>query len=90
MEADQRRLREAAASARKFERQWKETVQASDEDRRQVAELTSITDQLTMKCKTYKRMIEEAVSVLSAFCPSFFRFEKLRKRIYKFQRKIKY
>lgn len=65
LEADQRRLREAAASARKFERQWKETVQASDEDRRQVAELTSITDQLTMKCKTYKRMIEEAEDVAS-------------------------
>ena len=72
MEADQRRLREAAASARKFERQWKETVQASDEDRRQVAELTSITDQLTMKCKTYKRMIEEAVSVFLLFVLHFF------------------
>lgn len=72
MEADQRRLRETAATARKFERVWKETVQQADEDRRQVAELTSLTDQLTMKCKTYKRMIEEAVSFCFRICPKHF------------------
>ena len=69
MEADQRRLRETAATARKFERVWKETVTQADDDRRQVAELTSLTDQLTMKCKTYKRMIEEAVSLVLYFVP---------------------
>lgn len=72
MEADQRRLRETAATARKFERVWKETVQQADDDRRQVAELTSLTDQLTMKCKTYKRMIEEAVSISFTLSPWHF------------------
>lgn len=63
LEAEQRRLRETAANMRKYERQYKEIVTQADDDRRQVAELTSLVDQLTIKIKTYKRQIEEAVSI---------------------------
>jgi myosin heavy chain 6/7 len=63
LEAEQRRLRETAANMRKYERQYKEIVTQAEDDRRQVAELTSLVDQLTIKIKTYKRQIEEAVSI---------------------------
>ena len=71
LEAEQRRLRETAANMRKYERQYKEVIAQADDDRRQVAELTSLVDQLTIKIKTYKRQIEEAVS--KHFCEVCYR-----------------
>lgn len=62
LENEQRRLREALANMRKWERQYREIQAQADDDRRQVAELTSLCDQLSIKIKTYKRQIEEAVS----------------------------
>lgn len=65
LEAEQRRLRETAANMRKYERQYKEIVTQAEDDRRQVAELSSLVDQLTIKIKTYKRQIDEAVSIFT-------------------------
>ena len=62
LEMEQRRVREAIANLRKAERQYKEMVTLAEEDRRMVAELQSMNDQVTLKLKTYKRQIEEAVS----------------------------
>lgn len=65
MEAEQRRHREASAAARKFERQLKEIMVQSDEDRRMITDLTEQVAMLTQKIKVYKRQVEEAVSVLT-------------------------
>jgi len=60
-EAEQRRGREAFATARKMERQYKELLALSEDDKRRIAELASLNDSLTIKIKTYKRQIDEAV-----------------------------
>ena len=62
LEAEQRRHREASAAARKFERQLKELMVQSDEDRRMITDLTEQVAMLTQKIKVYKRQVEEAVS----------------------------
>ncbi|KAH3838862.1 paramyosin-like isoform X1 [Dreissena polymorpha] len=62
-EAEQRREREAQANARKFERQYKELLALMEDDKRHLAELTSINDSLSIKIKTYKRQIDEAEEV---------------------------
>jgi len=62
VEAEQRRCREAIANMRRYERQFKELQMQAEDDHRQVAELTSLCDQLTIKIKVYKRQIDEAVS----------------------------
>lgn len=62
LEAEQRRHREASAAARKFERQLKELMMSSEEDRRLVIELNEQVSTLNQKIKLYKRQVEEAVS----------------------------
>ena len=61
-ELEQRRAREAMANARKHERQYKELQALMEDDKRQIAELTGLTDSLNIKIKTYRRQIDEAVS----------------------------
>jgi len=65
LEAEQRRHREASAAARKFERQLKEIMVQSDEDRRMITDLTEQVAMLTQKIKVYKRQVEEAEEVTS-------------------------
>lgn len=55
-------MREAFATSRKLERQYKEIQMQTEDDRRILAETMSINDQLSMKVKAYKRQIEESVS----------------------------
>lgn len=61
-EAEQRRAREANAGMRKVERQYKELIVLVEDDKRRVAELTSLNDSLNLKIKAYRRQIDEAVS----------------------------
>ena len=62
LEAEQRRLRETEANMRKYERQYKEVIAKADDDRRQVAELTSLVDDLKIQIETYKRQYKESVN----------------------------
>lgn len=52
---------------RKVERQFKELLALAEDDKRRVAELTSLNDSLSLKIKTYRRQIDEAVSFLGTF-----------------------
>lgn len=61
-EAEQRRVREAVAFQRKAERLFKELQTQSEEERKQLTEMQTINDQLTIRCKNYKRQVDEAVS----------------------------
>lgn len=65
-EAEQRREREAQANARKIERQYKELLALMEDDKRHLAELTSLNDSMNIKIKTYKRQIDEAVRRIAA------------------------
>lgn len=67
LEAEARRVREAVANQRKAERFYKELQTQTEEERKQLAELQSVNDQLTIRLKTYKRQIEEAVSFFVSF-----------------------
>jgi myosin heavy chain 6/7 len=60
-EVEQRRAREAQAGMRKVERQYKELLALMEDDKRRLAELTSLNDSMTLKIKTYRRQIDEAV-----------------------------
>ena len=62
MENEARRVREAVAMQRKAERALKELHAATEEERHQLAEIASLNDQLSLRIKTYKRQLEEAVS----------------------------
>lgn len=66
LENEARRVREAVANQRKAERLYKEFQAATEEERRQLAELAAFNDQLQLRIKTYKRQLEEAVSGLSS------------------------
>lgn len=66
LENEARRVREAVANQRKAERLYKEFQAATEEERRQLAELAAFNDQLQLRIKTYKRQLEEAVSDLSS------------------------
>lgn len=63
MEAEARRAKDGAAQARKFERQWKESQQQADDDRRMVLELQDLLEKTQMKMTTYKRQVEELVGL---------------------------
>ena len=63
MESEQRRTREAIASSRKSERSLKELTAVVEDERRIMSELTSANEQMFLKMRTYKRQIEEAVSL---------------------------
>lgn len=62
-EAEQRRAREAQAQMRKIERQYKEMLALTEDDKRRIAELSSLNDSMSLKIKTYKRQIDEAVRI---------------------------
>lgn len=62
-EAEQRRAREAQAGMRKIERQYKEMLALTEDDKRRIAELSSLNDSMSLKIKTYKRQIDEAVRI---------------------------
>lgn len=72
LEAEQRRHRDSLATLRKIERQYKELIFQTEDDRRSVVELQSVNDQLNLKIKAYKRQIEEAVSILGEWKWKFF------------------
>ena len=69
MEAEQRRHREAANNARKWERLLKELQVQHEDDRRIIAELQDLLEKTQLKLKAYKRQLEEAVSIESMFNP---------------------
>lgn len=64
-EAEQRRCREAVAANRKLERLLAELKAGADEDHRLRIELQDQVNALTIKLKTLRRQLEEAVSALA-------------------------
>ena len=62
-EAEQRRSREAVAANRKLERMLAELKAQADEDHRLRIELQDQVNALTIKLKTLRRQLEEAVSI---------------------------
>ncbi|ESO93770.1 hypothetical protein LOTGIDRAFT_153235 [Lottia gigantea] len=58
-----RRTREAVATQRKVERIYKEYIVQTEDDRRQLAELSSINDTLANKVRQYKRQMDEAEDI---------------------------
>jgi len=63
LEAEQRRVREAVSLQRKAERFYKELMMQTEEERKQLVELQSINETLSVRIRTYKRQIEEAEDV---------------------------
>ena len=63
LEAENRRLADAAKNLRKSERRIKELSFASDEDRKNHERMQSLIDQLQAKIKSYKKQIEEAEEI---------------------------
>jgi myosin heavy chain 6/7 len=68
LENEARRVREAVANQRKAERINKEILAQTEEERRQLAEIGSLNEQLNLRIKQYKRQLEEAVSRLLHAC----------------------
>lgn len=62
LELEQRRSRDLHASNRKMERMIAEIKIQADEDSRAKAELTETVQALTIRVKTLRRQLEEAVS----------------------------
>ena len=74
-ENEQRRHQETAKGMRKQDRRLKELAFQADEDRKNQERLQDMIDKLQGKIKTYKRQVEEAVSIyenclLPLFCYS--------------------
>merc|ERR1712020_254917 len=63
LEAESRRLADAAKNLRKSERRIKELSFAADEDRKNHERMQSLVDQLQGKIKSYKKQIEEAEEI---------------------------
>lgn len=63
MEAETRRRNEDVKNSRRAERRLKELQLAAEEDKNGQDRLTALIDQLQQKIKTYKRQVEEAVSI---------------------------
>jgi len=63
LEAEQRKVRESVANQRKAERFYKELMMQTEEERKQLIELQSLNESLTIRIRTYKRQIEEAEDV---------------------------
>lgn len=61
LDGELRRCKDAMASARKYERQFKELVSQAEEDRRMVLELQDLLDKTQIKMKAYKRQLDEQV-----------------------------
>ena len=64
LDNEQRRHSETNKNARKADRRLKELAFQADEDRKNTERLQELQDKLQNKIKTYKRQVEEAVSVL--------------------------
>merc|ERR1712062_20249 len=63
VDAEARRLADAAKNLRKGERRIKEMTYASDEDRKNHERMQTLVDQLQAKIKCYKKQIEEAEEI---------------------------
>merc|ERR1711887_457367 len=63
VDAENRRLADAAKNLRKGERRIKEMTYAADEDRKNHERMQGLVDQLQAKIKTYKKQIEEAEEI---------------------------
>merc|ERR1712025_1228198 len=63
VDAEARRLADAAKNLRKSERRIKEMTYASDEDRKNHERMQALVDQLQAKIKSYKKQIEEAEEI---------------------------
>ena len=61
LDGEIRRAKEAFASARKYERQFKELQTQSEDDKRMILELQDLLDKTQIKMKAYKRQLEEQV-----------------------------
>ena len=68
VDSEQRRHQETNKGMRKQDRHLKEIAFQADEDRKAHERMQEMIDKLQQKIKTYKRQVEEAVSViLSSF-----------------------
>ena len=63
LDNEQRRHAETAKGMRKQDRRLKELAFQADEDRKAQERLQDMIDKLQNKIKTYKRQVEEAVSI---------------------------
>lgn len=63
LDNEQRRHAETQKNMRKADRRLKELAFQTDEDRKNQERLQDLADKLQNKIKTYKRQVEEAVSV---------------------------
>ena len=63
LDSEQRRHAETQKNMRKADRRLKEIAFQADEDRKNQESLNSMIDTLNAKLKTYKRQVEEAVSI---------------------------
>jgi len=63
LDNEQRRHADTSKNVRKQDRRLKELSYQSDEDRKQHERLGDMVDKLQQKIKTYKRQVEEAVSL---------------------------
>ncbi|VDD75996.1 unnamed protein product, partial [Mesocestoides corti] len=63
LDGEIRRAKEAFASARKYERQFKELQTQSEDDKRMILELQDLLDKTQIKMKAYKRQLEEQEEV---------------------------
>ena len=63
LESEQRRYAETEKNLRKQERRQKELAMQADEDRKTQERAQDNIDKLQQKIKTYKRQVEEAVSI---------------------------
>jgi len=64
LETEQRRFQETEKNMRKQEKRVKELALQAEEDRKAQDQFKSAVDGLQQKVKTYKRQVEEAVSIL--------------------------
>merc|ERR1712088_992549 len=63
LDAENRRFSDAQKNVRKSERRIQELVFSSDEDRKNHERMQTLTDQLQVKIKSYKKQIEEAEEI---------------------------
>ena len=63
LDAEQRRHAETLKNMRKADRRLKELAFQTDEDRKNQERYQDLIDKLQNKIKTFKRQVEEAVSV---------------------------
>ena len=77
LDAEQRRHAETQKNTRKADRRLKELAFQADEDRKNQERLQDLVDKLQAKIKTYKRQVEEAVSI--AICSAEDRYVRTLK-----------